>query len=253
MLCREPDSGNYGLGFSDGMFAEYISIKARAAVKVPAGVDIAQAAVSADAVMTSYYAVRYTANVQPDQTIAIFGLGGVGLNGLQTALHLGVKQILVVDKRQSTLDEAIKLGVPKEHTFCTGDADAKRIEQYIAETGTRVDTVLDFVGHTETFQSSQMVARPGGTIVLVGLISQVCPLIPFFTVINAFTIKGSYSGTREAMVECLDLMARGVLKPSVEVRSVVDLPEVIRDLDEGKVKSRMVLLPDWEKGASTVS
>ena len=252
-LCRAPDSGNYGLGFSDGMFAEYISIKARAAIKVPEGVDIAQAAVSADAVMTSYYAVRYTANVQPDETIAIFGLGGVGLNGLQVALHLGVKRILVVDQRQATLDEAIKLGISKDDTFCTGDADAKRIEQYVAESGTQVDTVLDFVGHTSTVQSAQMTARPGGTIVLVGLISPVCPLIPFLTVSNGLTIKGSYSGTKEAMVECLDLMAKGVLKPSVEKRSVADLPEVLHDLDAGKVKSRMVLLPDWGKKASTVS
>ncbi|KAK3068385.1 hypothetical protein LTR53_014099 [Teratosphaeriaceae sp. CCFEE 6253] len=248
-VCRDADSGNYGLGISDGMFAEYISIKANAAVKVPDGMDIAQAAVSADAVLTSYYAVRHTANVQPDQTIAIYGLGGVGLNGLQTAIHLGAKRILVADQRQSTLDEAIALGIPKEDTFCTGDPDAKRIEHYVTENGIQVDTILDFVGHTDTVQSAQVAARSGGTIVMVGLISPVCPLIPFLTVMKGLTIKGSYNGDRAALIECLNLMAKGVLKPNVEVRSVVDLPEVLHDLHAGKVKSRMVLLPDWEKGA----
>ncbi|TKA71467.1 hypothetical protein B0A55_07800 [Friedmanniomyces simplex] len=227
-ICRAPDSGNYGIGVSDGMFAEYIAIATRAAVKLPAGVDIIKAAVAADAVLTSYHAVRYTADVQPNQTVAIFGLGGVGLNGLQTALHLRAKRILVVDKRQATLDEAIKLGIAKEDTFCTGDANAKRIEHYVAEAGIQVDTALDFVGHSETFQSAQFTV----------------------SVMNALTIKGSYSGTRKGLAECLDLMAKGVLKPLVETKSIEDLPSVLHDLDEGKVKSRMVLLPDWRKEAS---
>ncbi|KAK3661636.1 hypothetical protein LTR56_000124 [Elasticomyces elasticus] len=245
-ICRHPDSGNYGLGFGEGMFAEYISIKSRAAAKIPDGVDLAQAAVAADAVLTSYHAVRYVADVQPDQTIAIFGLGGVGLNGLQTALHLGARRIFVVDKRQETLDEAMKLGVPKEDTFCTGDPNAKRIEQYVAENGIQVDTALDFVGHSDTFQSAQFTVRPGGTITVVGLISSSLPLIPMVSVMNALTIKCSYNGDRKSLVECLDLMAKGVLKPVVETKSVEELPQVLRDLDEGKVKSRMVLLPDWK-------
>ncbi|TKA38168.1 hypothetical protein B0A55_13602, partial [Friedmanniomyces simplex] len=70
------------------------------------------------------------------------------------------------------------------------------------------------------------------------------------SVMNALTIKGSYSGTRKGLAECLDLMAKGVLKPLVETKSIEDLPSVLHDLDEGKVKSRMVLLPDWRKEAS---
>ncbi|KAK0936910.1 hypothetical protein LTR29_011495 [Friedmanniomyces endolithicus] len=249
-ICRAPDSGNYGLGIDDGMFAEYIAIATRAAVKLPAGVDIHEAAVAADAVLTSYQAVRYTADVQPEQTIAIFGLGGVGLNGLQTAIHLRAKRILVVDKRQATLDEAVKLGIPKEDTFCTGDAHAKRIEQYVAEAGIQVDTAIDFVGHADTFQGAQFTVRPGGTIVVVGLISPTCPFIPMVSVMNALTIKGSYSGTRKGLAECLELMAKGVLKPLVETNGIEELPSVMSDLDEGKVKSRMVLLPDWKHGSS---
>ncbi|KAI7645262.1 hypothetical protein KC318_g20157, partial [Hortaea werneckii] len=93
VLCKADGSGNYGLG-RDGMFAEYVACQARAAVKVPDAVEMPAAAVAPDAVLTAYQAVKYTGAVQPDHTIVIFGLGGVGLNGVQTALHLGVKRIL---------------------------------------------------------------------------------------------------------------------------------------------------------------
>ncbi|KAK5117603.1 hypothetical protein LTR62_005025 [Meristemomyces frigidus] len=246
-ICRDPESGNYGLGVDDGFFAEYVTVKARAAVKVPEGIDIAAAAVSADAVLTAYHAVRYIADVQPNQTIAIYGLGGLGLNALQIAQHLGVKQIFVVDKRQETVDAAIKLGVPKERAFCTDDPKATRIEQYVAEKQVNIDTSIDFVGHTDTFHSAQFAVRGGGTMVLVGLISPALQLIPLVSVSKAITIKCHYNGSKKALVECLDLMAKGVIQPKVETDSVQNLPKVLKDLDEGRIKSRMVLLPDWKK------
>ncbi|KAK4610612.1 Alcohol dehydrogenase [Fulvia fulva] len=244
-ICRSPDSGNYGLGISDGFFAEYVTVAQRAAVKVPEGLDLASAAVSADAVLTAYQAIKDTGNPQPDHTIAIFGLGGVGLNGLQTALHMGVKNLLVADKRQASLDEAIKLGVPKSHTFLVGEGTP--IEQYVAEQQLQVDMAFDFAGHEQTFQAAQMVVRNAGTIVLVGLFSPTVPLIPLVSVLKAVTIKCHYNGDIKGLRECLELVGKGVLKPVVETGSIRDLPRVLKDLDEGRVRNRMVLLPDWKE------
>ncbi|KAL1602385.1 hypothetical protein SLS60_005801 [Paraconiothyrium brasiliense] len=247
-VCRAPESGNYGLGISDGFFAEYAVVSARAAVRLPRNLPVEQAAVSADAVLTAYHAVRYTGGVSSNDTVAIFGLGGVGLNGLQTALYLGVgkERVFVADKRRSVLDEAVKLGVPASNTFLVGDETEGSIEAYVAEKGVQVDVVFDFVGHEQTMKAAQMVVRSGGTVVLVGLMSPVVPLVPLVTVLKAATIKTGYNGTMEAFRECLELMAKGVLKPRVETGSIRRLPEVLRDLDEGKIKNRMVLLPDWE-------
>ncbi|KAK4545755.1 hypothetical protein LTR36_002709 [Oleoguttula mirabilis] len=245
-LCRAENSGNYGLGY-DGTFAEYIGIQTRAAIKLPAGVDVVTAAVSGDAVLTAYQAVKYTAAVQPHQTIAIFGLGGLGLNALQIAQHLGVKRILVVDRRQESIDEAIKLGIPAEDAFCTSDPDVKKIEQVVAEQGILVDTTIDFAGAEATILSTQLTVRPAGQMVIVGLLAKQAPLMPMAVVMKAITIKGSYSGTIESFHECLELMAKGVVKPTIETGSIEDLPKVLKDLDEGKIKSRMVLLPDWKR------
>jgi alcohol dehydrogenase, propanol-preferring len=248
-LCHRPGSGNYGLGVSDGYFAEYVTILARSIVKLPARLDVAEAAVSVDAVLTSYHAVRHTANVQPDQTIIIYGIGGLGMNGLQTAIHLGVKRIFVVDTRQEALEAAMKLGIPRENAFCTSDPNVS-LERYLAENDIHVDTSIDFVGHEKTIQSAQMCVRPGGTVVVVGLLSQTAPLIPMVSVVKALTFKMSYSGTLDDLRECLKLVAQGVIKPSVETGSIEDLPKVLQDLDAGKINSRMVLLPDWKKNAA---
>lgn len=244
-LCRAKTSGNYGLG-RDGVFAEYVAIQSRAAIKLPDGVDMVPGAVSGDAVLTAYHAMKYTAAVKSGQTIAIFGLGGLGLNALQTALHLGVKRVLVVDKRKETVDEAVKLGVASEDAFCTSDPDSKPIQQVVAEREIIVDTVIDFAGHEQTVLSAQLTVRPAGLLVMVGLLSQQVPIIPLVVVGRALTIQGSYSGSIPAFHECLELMAKGVLRPSIETGSIEDLPKVLKDLDDGKIKSRMVLLPDWK-------
>lgn len=221
-------------GHLGGLYAEYAVASARAAVKVPEGLGVDEAAVSADAVLTAYHAVKYTGDVRPGQRITIFGLGGLGLRALQTTIHLGAskEEILVADKRQESLHEAVKLGILKKYTFLIGHETEPLIEKYVAEQGVQVDTVFDFAGHVQTVQAAQMVVRNGGTVVLVDLISPTVPLTSMVTVLKAATIKTAYNGTINAFNECLELMAKRVLKPVVETFSIKVLPSVLRDLNE---------------------
>jgi len=244
-ICRESDNGGYGIG-RDGFFAEYVAARVDALVKIPDGVQIEAAAVAPDALLTAYHAVKYTASVKPDQTIAILGMGGLGLNGLQVAKHLGVKRIVVCDRKQEALDIAVKFGVPSQDTICTGKVDSKQFHEVVAERGIVIDTVIDFVGHEQTILSAQLSVRPAGTIVQVGLLSPRGPLMPGMMVANLLTIKGVYCGTVDGLRECLDLIAQGVIKPELSTASIEELPQLLRDLDEGKYLGRKVLLPDWK-------
>jgi propanol-preferring alcohol dehydrogenase len=81
----------------------------------------------------------------------------------------------------------------------------------------------------------------------VGLLGDQLPIIPLATVCNGLTIKGSYNGSRQAYEECLDLMGKAVLKPKVQTDSIETLPGVLKDLDDGKIEGRMILLPDWKR------
>ncbi|CZT20238.1 related to alcohol dehydrogenase [Ramularia collo-cygni] len=242
--CKAEDNGNHGLG-QDGFFAEYVVCRADAAVVIPKGVKIQQAAVSPDALLTAYHAVKYTAGVTPKDTILIMGLGGLGLNGLQVAQHLGAKRVLVCDREQGAVDVAVRLGVAKEDAFCTADPDDKPVHAVLEERGIVVDIVVDFVGHEQTVLGAQLAVRPAGLVVLVGLLSPTVTVIPGIIVTNVLTLKGSFCGTVDGLRECLDLVGRGIVKPELVEGSINDLPQVLKKLDDGKVRGRQVLMPDW--------
>lgn len=73
------------------------------------------------------------------------GPGGLGLNALQTALHLGIKRVLVVDKQKTSIDGATALDICAAHAFCTADPNAKPLHDVVAERGLAVDNCIDFV------------------------------------------------------------------------------------------------------------
>ena len=243
-ICREAGNGGYGLG-RDGMMQEYVAVRADACAKVPEGVSAEYACIAADAMLTAYHAVKYTAAVTPDQTIAIIGLGGLGLNALQTAQHLGVKRILVFDKRQEAVDIAIRLGVDREDAFCTADAAQPPVQEVLAQRNIAVDTVIDFVGHEQTIPLAQMIVRPVGLIVMVGLISPLVAVMPLLVVQYCVTIKGSFCGTFEGLSEVLQLVKEGVIVPEISTTSIEELPQVLQDLNDGEINGRKILLPDW--------
>jgi alcohol dehydrogenase, propanol-preferring len=113
-----------------------------------------QAAVTTDAVLTAYHAVKTTGNVKPTETVLIFGLGGLGFNALQIVLAIGAR-VIAVDKREEVLAEAIKFGVPKEDAIPIG----KSAVEFVQERSLVVDVVIDFVGVNETFTASQELGK----------------------------------------------------------------------------------------------
>ena len=57
-------------------------------------------------------------------------------------------------------------------------------------------------------------------------------------------VLGTYGGTCTDIEACLDLIAKGVLVPQVTTASMRDFPTILDDLHEGKVKSRIAMLPE---------
>lgn len=114
------------------------------------GVSPAEAAVATDAVTTAYHAITRRAEVKPTELLFLFGLGGLGFNALQVARHIGAR-VIVCDIKQVLLDEAIKLGVPREDVVPIGTSP----QEFVKKKGLHIDTVLDFVGTAQTFEDAQ--------------------------------------------------------------------------------------------------
>ena len=121
------------------------------------GITPAQAAVATDAVMTAYHAVLRRAEVKREETVFLFGLGGLGFNALQV-IHSAIRaRVIVSDIRQERLDAAAQLGVPKKDIVPVG----KLVQEFVQENGLQgqIDTVLDFVGEKQTFEDAQHIGE----------------------------------------------------------------------------------------------
>lgn len=94
------------------------------------------------------------ASLGKDDTVCIIGLGGLGLNGLQVARHIGARTI-VTDKRQDVLDAAISLGVPADDVI---PVDIPIVD-FVTSRNLRIDAVIDFVGVAETCRAAQEIGR----------------------------------------------------------------------------------------------
>lgn len=146
-ICETGE--HYGIG-QDGSFAPYIAIKARAAARLPEGVSVAAGAVATDAVLTAYHAVVGRAQASKSDTILLYGLGGLGFNALQILLDIG-SRVIVVEKRQAVLDEAVKFGVKPEDVV---PAATSNVTEWVQQRGLVVDKVVDFVGTPDSFRTS---------------------------------------------------------------------------------------------------
>ena len=146
-ICQRGE--RYGIGYH-GSYAPYVTIKARAAARLPKGVSVEQGAVATDACMTAYHAVVGTGKVRKGETVVIVGIGGLGFNALQVVLSIGAR-VIVVDTRKEVLDEAVKFGVPEGDVVPAGES----VVEFVKRKGLVIDTILDFVGTPDTFKASQ--------------------------------------------------------------------------------------------------
>jgi alcohol dehydrogenase, propanol-preferring len=121
------------------------------------GVTPAEAAVATDAVMTAYHAIIRRGQVKKDETVFLFGLGGLGFNALQVIHKVVGARVVVSDIRQERLDAAAELGVPQDDIVPVG----KSVQDFVSEKGLRnkIDATLDFVGEKQTFEDAQEIGR----------------------------------------------------------------------------------------------
>ncbi|KAJ5116542.1 hypothetical protein N7456_000890 [Penicillium angulare] len=240
-LCA--DGVHHGIG-QDGFYAQYVAVDIRAAIPLPSGIPPGVAAVATDAVTTAYHGITRRAEVKKDETVFLFGLGGLGFNALQIVRAIGAR-VIVSDLRQEKLDSALKIGVPATDIVPIG----KSVQDFIQESGLRgkIDTVLEFVGKHQTFQDAQKIVRPGGKILCVGTLDRTNELDMKMGIRKRLSIIFTYGGQYQDIVEVLDLIANGVISPQVEMGRLQDFPEVLKVLGEGNIKDRIALVFDTEE------
>lgn len=232
-LCRSVKNAGYNV---DGGMSEYAVVTADYAVKVPEGLDPAQASSITCAGVTTYKAIK-EAGAAPGQWIAVYGVGGLGNLAVQYAKKVFNAHVVAVDINQDKLDLAKEVGAD----LIVNGHDIEDVPAYIQEkTGGCHGVVVSAVSKVAFNQAVDSV-RAGGTVVAVGLPSEYMELSIVKAVLDGIRVVGSLVGTRKDLEEAFAFGAQGLVVPIVEKVPVDSAPQVFDDMEHGRIQGRKVL------------
>lgn len=222
----------------DGGYAESIEVHESTLVRIPDGVSFASAALAADAIATSFHAVR-AAGAGSGCTVGIIGVGGLGLNALRVAV-LDAARVYAVDIDVTRFDAAIAAGAT---AFFESVSALKDVE---------CDVIIDFVGTTATVTAALDAVGTkmgevnwGGRVVVVGLAAETLE-IPVSQLVHGHKeLVGSLGASRDDLNQVYALLAEGELVPAVVEVSLEDLNDSLKKLARGEVGGhRLVVVPE---------
>ncbi|MHA6127289.1 alcohol dehydrogenase AdhP [Pseudomonas fluorescens group sp. PF-1] len=231
-LCREVKNSGYTV---DGAMAEECIVVADYSVKVPDGLDSAAASSVTCAGVTTYKAVKVS-NIRPGQWIAIYGLGGLGNLALQYAKNVFNARVIAVDINDDQLQFAKEMGADLVINSRNEDA-AKVIQEKVGGAHAAVVTAVAKVA----FNSAVDALRAGGRLVAVGLPPEAMSLDIPRLVLDGIEVVGSLVGTRQDLAEAFEFAAQGKVVPKVTLRPIEDINEIFDEMQQGKIKGRMVI------------
>ena len=190
-LKRGATPLNHHMGVS--AFAQYATVSRRSLVKIEPDLPLDEAALFGCAVLTGVGAVLNTARVTPGSTVAVIGLGGVGLASVLGAILAGAHRIVAIDLADDKLALAKNLGATD--TFNAASPDCA--EQVRAATEGGVEFAFELAGSVKAMELAYKITKRGGTTVTAGLppTTATFPVPQANLVGEERTIKGSYIGT----------------------------------------------------------
>lgn len=213
-------------------YADHAVVSRHSVAKVDAqDVPFAELALFGCAVQTAVGAVVNTCPVQPGQSVAIVGLGGVGLAALLGPVAAGATEVVAIDLFEDKLAIALSLGATRVYSA----ADRDVIERVRAVTGGGVDHAVEVAGGVSAFEIAYRITRRGGQTVSAGLASPVAEFkIPAVnSVADERTVKGSYMGSclpQRYIPRFINLYRTRKLTVDPLLTKVLPLEEINRDL-----------------------
>ncbi|WP_200826490.1 alcohol dehydrogenase catalytic domain-containing protein [Mycolicibacterium porcinum] len=167
-LSNERGTIHHYLGVSS--YAEEVVVPRSGAIKVRKDAPLEDIAIVGCAIATGVGAVRNTAGVQPDSTVAVIGCGGGGLACVQGARLAGASRIVAVDVVAEKLDLARQLGATDVLDASKTDDVVAALREIIADgEDLGYDYVFDAIGKIATTEQAVAALGLGGAAVIVGL------------------------------------------------------------------------------------
>ncbi|MFW9876141.1 MAG: zinc-dependent alcohol dehydrogenase [Candidatus Thorarchaeota archaeon] len=232
MLCTQGEN-------LFGAFGEYISVWAKALVKLPEEVSDKEVPLAC-AGLTAYSAVKKLVSygISPGKPVAIIGAaGGLGHYAVQIAKAFGYK-VVGVDIGTEKLEFVEKLGA--DHAL-----DVSKVGGFVQKNFGGVYSSIVFASKIAGLQLGLSLLRTGGVLIGVGLPAfkeGMLSINPFMFILRGLRLTGSYVGTVEDMRDLVQLVADGKVKTHISrVAKLSEINQVFEELENGKLVGRAIL------------
>jgi 2-desacetyl-2-hydroxyethyl bacteriochlorophyllide A dehydrogenase len=176
---------------------------------VPDSVPDDVALFAGDVMGTGYHAV-HASQIRPGDSIAVLGLGPVGLCAVQVALAAGAGPVLAVDSVPARLEVARSFGATPIHL--TEESPRDVVRQMTAGRG--VDATVDAVGHPDALDLAIRLVRKAGTVVAIGVYAEPCRVHMGLVWIKALTLRTGHANVIGHVDRVLGMLAAGTLDPT---------------------------------------
>jgi propanol-preferring alcohol dehydrogenase len=230
--------------YQDGGYAEYIRIPSRSAFRLPDEIPFDQGAVMMCSSATSFHALRKS-RLQSGETVAVFGVGGLGLSAVQLAFAFGAAQVYAVDINPEKLEKAGDFGAVPIHA-----GDLNPVEEIKSLTYSRgVDVSLELIGLPKTTQQAISSLSVFGRAALAGLTDESIILDPYNDLImKEAELIGVSDHLGQEIPKLIDLVREQKLQLNDVISETLPLDaeainEVLDRLDDYRSKGRAVITP----------
>lgn len=226
----------------NGGYGEFVVVPERNAFRIPDEVPTDHAAVMMCSTATSYHALRKGRLVE-GETVAVLGVGGLGMAAVQLGPILGAANVIAVDLDPAKLAAATELGAVAVEA---GPGLAQRLAAAVADP---IDVVLDLVGSVELLRTGLEVTAPQGRVVAVGLTDQRLGIDSYRDlIVGERTLVGSADHLGSEIPELMALAADGTIDLDRVVANHVPLDatainEVLDDMERFDSPVRTVIVP----------
>jgi 2-desacetyl-2-hydroxyethyl bacteriochlorophyllide A dehydrogenase len=228
----------------DGGYAEYIAVPARNAIPLPDEIPFEAGATLMCASATALHALRKS-RVKAGETVAVFGVGGLGLSAIQLAKASGAVEVYAVDIKQDKLELASEYhAIPIDASRVDAVAEIRKLTK-----GKGVDVALEMIGMRKTMEQAIDSVGVLGRAVLVGLNQQPISINTYMQVLGKEAeIIGSNDHLLQELPLLVDLARRKILDTSHVVSQVIPLNadkinQRLDDLENFTSDVRVVIVP----------
>jgi 2-desacetyl-2-hydroxyethyl bacteriochlorophyllide A dehydrogenase len=227
--------------FKDGGYAEYIAVPERNAVLLPEEIPFEPGATLMCASATAFHALRKS-RLKSTETVAVFGIGGLGLSAVQLARIYGALDVFAVDINPDKLCLAERYGAIPVNT--SPDDPVKAIREITRGKG--VDVALDLVGIPATMDGAVKCLAPLGRAVIVGLADKPLMLDTYRDLLGK---EAEIIGSNDHLLQELPVVVELARRGSLDLSQVVSRTA---PLDAGVINQALDALDAYEGEVRTV-